>query len=111
MSEINGNRIEINRVCLPQAGKLGEIAHPTRHTILFQEACLPQVGEAEFISILFPFLISRSLPVADRRSGVYIYRISIVFLLHSSSHSYSFLLQIGFQLRNSYFLEVEDTCR
>lgn len=65
MSEINGNRVEINR------------------------AYLRQTGEAKCISILFllylPFI--------------------------SSSHSYSFFLQIGFQLRNSYFLEVEDTCR
>jgi hypothetical protein len=40
--------MEINRA------KLGEIGHPTRRSILFHGACLPQAGEAECISIVFP---------------------------------------------------------
>ena len=85
--------MEINRATL------GEIGHPTRRSILFHGACLPQVGEAECISIVFPPYFSflfhgakRSLfPFYFNRISLFYFPFVFQFLTTTpSSSKYSF---------------------
>ncbi len=99
--------VEINRACLPTVGRLGEIGHPTRRSILFHKARPPWREFPPYFPSLFHEAKRSLFPL-------YFYFISILFSLYFYfilfPYYYAFLLQIGFQFRNTDFLEVKNAC-